>query len=82
MANRSSFVDSPLNGAHKYFAEASCAPYQKVIEEVAWRDALRYAQALASWQPNNSYQPAMDLYMGNDSRGPLSEALRGMAIDI
>lgn len=72
---------SPASGTRKYFADAFCTPYQKLVERIAWSDALQYAQALASWQPNGSFQPAMDLYMGNDSRGPLGATLRGMASD-
>ena len=79
MANQSTLRDRPADNNQKYFAEALCTPYQKFIEEVAWRDALQYAQALARWQPNSSFQPAMDLYMGNDSRGQLSTTLRGRA---
>ena len=79
MANQSTVAYSPANNTQKYFAEAFCTPFQKLIESLAWRDALRYAQALASWQPNSTFQPAMDLYMGIDSRGQLSAPLRGMA---
>lgn len=79
MASQSNFGDRPADDNQKYFAEALCTPYQKFVEEVAWRDALQYAQALARWQPNSSFQPAMDLYMGNDSRGQLSTTLRGRA---
>ena len=78
MANQSIYGDSWADEYQKYFADALCTPDQKSVEEVAWRDALQYAQALARWQPNNSFQPAMDLYMGNDSRGQLSTTLRGM----
>lgn len=81
IANQSTTGFSPANETKKYFAEAYCTPYQKLIERVAWGDALQYAQALASWQPNDSFQPAMDLYMGNDSRGELGATLQGMASD-
>lgn len=76
MANQSTTGQSPASGTKKYFAEALCTPDQKLVEQVAWSDALQYAQALASWQPNGNFQPAMDLYMGNDSRGPLGATLR------
>lgn len=82
LANQSATGQSPASDTKKYFAEAFCTPDQKLVEQVAWRDALRYAQALASWQPNGSFQPAMDLYMGNDSRGPLGTTLRGMIGDL
>ncbi|KAF6234441.1 hypothetical protein HO173_007474 [Letharia columbiana] len=75
-ANQSTTGVSPASGTKKYFAETFCTPYQKLIEKIAWRDALQYAQSLASWQPNGSFQPAMDLYMGNDSRGQLGATLR------
>ena len=78
MANQSIYGDSCADKYQKYFADTSCTPYQKAVEERAWLDALQYAQALARWQPNSSFQPAMDLYMGNDSRGQLSTTLRGM----
>ena len=79
MTNENIFGESPADQNQKYLAEAFCTPYQKIIEQEAWRDALQYAQALARWQPNSSFQPAMDLYMGNDSRGQLSTTLQGMA---
>ena len=82
MANQDASGESSAYSNQKYFAEAFCTPYQKFIEEVAWRGALQYAQALARWQPNGSFQPAMDLYMGNDSRGQLSTALQGMAGEV
>ncbi len=78
MANQSATNVSPANSTQKYFAESFCNATQKVIEQVTWDDALKYAQALASWQSNGSFQPAMDLYMGNDSRGQLGAVLRGM----
>lgn len=81
MANQSTTGASPASDVKKYFAEAFCTPQQKLIEQIAWRDALQYAQALASWQPNGAFQPAMDLYMGNDSRGELGATLRGMTSD-
>ena len=80
MANQNAAGVSPASGTKKYFAEASCSPEEKITERIAWGDALQYAQALASWQPNGSFQPAMDLYMGNDSRGPLGATLRGMGL--
>ena len=74
MANQSLTSVSPAKGIQKYFADAYCTPTQRVIEQEAWGDAGRYAQALASWRPNNgTYQAAMDLYMGTDSVGPLSD---------
>ena len=79
MTNENIFGESPADQSQKYLAEAFCTPYQKIVEQEAWRDALQYAQALARWQPNSSFQPAMDLYMGNDSRGQLSTTLQGMA---
>ena len=80
MANQSKIFDYILaNHLQKYFAHASCTPKQKIIERATWRDALQLARALASWQPNGTFQPAMDLYMGNNSRGYLSKELRGMA---
>ena len=81
MTNQSTIGVSPASDTKKYFAEAVCTPDQKLVERVAWRDALHYAQALASWQPNGSFQAAMDLYMGNDSRGQLGATLQGMASD-
>ena len=81
MANQSLFSVSPAKGTQKYFADAYCTPAQRAIEEEAWGDAGRYAQALASWRPNETFQPAMDLYMGTDSVGPLSDVLEGMVSD-
>lgn len=81
MANQSATGVSPANSTQKYFAEALCTPAQKAIEQIAWDDARRYAQALASWRPNGSFQPAMDLYMGTDSGGPLSQELEGTVSD-
>ncbi|KAL9077109.1 MAG: hypothetical protein Q9161_000375 [Pseudevernia consocians] len=75
MANQSATGVSPAHGTQKYFAEGLCTPTQKAIEQIAWNDARRYAQALASWRPNGSFQPAMDLYMGTDSGGQLSQIL-------
>ena len=80
-ANQSAIDVSPANGTLKYFAEGLCTAEQRAIEQTAWDDARRYAQALASWRPNGSFQPAMDLYMGTDSRGPLNQVLEGMVID-
>lgn len=77
--NRSSFGVNHADDGQKYLAQAFCTPYQRFVEEVAWRGALQYAQALARWQPNSSFQPAMDFYMGTDSRGQLSAAIRGMS---
>ena len=79
MANQSTLRDSPANDDKKYIADALCTPHQKLTEKVSWREALLYAQALASWQPNSTFQPAIDLYMGNDSRGQLSTPLQGTA---
>lgn len=79
MANLSATGVSLADGTQKYFADALCTPAQRVVEQIAWNDAQRYAQALASWRPNGSFQPAMDLYMGTDSDGPLSDVLEGMA---
>lgn len=81
MANQTMLGDIPANDHQKYFADVFCTPHQKLVERVAWRDAFQYARALATWQPNNTFQPAMDLYMGNDSRGQLSTTLRGMAVE-
>ncbi|KAL9135770.1 MAG: hypothetical protein Q9175_003029 [Cornicularia normoerica] len=75
MANLSATGVSLADGTQKYFADALCTPAQRVVEQIAWNDAQRYAQALASWRPNGSFQPAMDLYMGTDSDGPLSDVL-------
>ena len=82
MANQSLTSVSPAKGTQKYFADVYCTPAQRAIEEEAWLDAGRYAQALASWRPDNgTYQAAMDLYMGTDSVGPLSDVLEGMVND-
>ena len=81
MANQSATGVSPAPGTQKYFAEGLCTPTQKAIEQIAWNDARRYAQALASWRPNGSFQPAMDLYMGTDSGGQLSQILEGTVGD-
>lgn len=81
MANQSAPGVSPADGTQKYYATALCTPAQMVGEAIAWADARRYAEALASWRPNQSFQPAMDLYMGTDSDGPLSELLQGKACD-
>ena len=79
MANQSLTGVSPAKGTQKYFADAYCSPAHRAIEDEAWGDAGRYARALASWRPNNgTYQAAMDLYMGTDSAGPLSDVLEGM----
>ena len=79
MANQSTLGVSPADGTKKYYAEAFCTPSQRFTERMAWRDALQYALALASWQQNGSFQPAMDLYMGNQSRGELGATLRSTA---
>lgn len=78
VANQSARNVSPAHGSQKYIAKALCTPEQLVNESKAWDDARLYAEALASWIPNGSYQPAMDLYMGTDSVGPLREVLQGM----
>ena len=78
MTNQSATDVSLASGTKKYFAETLCSPNDRQVEHNAWQGALQYAQALASWQPNGSFQPAMDLYMGNDSRGQLGGELRGM----
>lgn len=75
---RSTFSVDHADDGQKYLAQAFCTPYQRCVEEVAWRGALQYAQALARWQPNSKFQPAMDFYMGTDSRGQLSTTIRGM----
>ena len=78
MANQSTTGVSLASDTKKYFAEAVCTSHDKQIEHESWLDALQYAQALDRWQPNGSFQPAMDLYMGNDSRGELGAIIRGM----
>lgn len=78
MTNQTATDVSLASGTKKYFAETLCSPHDRQVEYNAWQGALQYAQALASWQPNGSFQPAMDLYMGNDSRGPLGGELWGM----
>ena len=82
MANQSLTGVSPAKGTQKYFADAYCSPAQRAIEEESWGDAGRYAQALASWRPNGTFQPAMDLYMGTDSAGLLWEVLEGMVSEL
>lgn len=82
MANQSTTGVSPDRDTHKYFAERLCTPAQMVNEAIAWSDARQYARALASWRPNGSFQPAMDLYMGTDSFGPLTELLEGMTSEM
>ena len=49
---------------------------------MAWNEALLYATALSSWQVNGSYQEAMDLYMGNDTRGPLGNIVEGICLEL
>lgn len=69
---------SPPIGVKKIYASKLCSHQDKTIEQDAWNDALKFARALASWEANSSFQSAMDLYMGNHSRGPLGVTLRGM----
>lgn len=78
MTNQSATDVSLASGTKKYLAETLCSPDDRQVEHDAWQGALQYAQALSSWQPGGSFQPAMDLYMGNDSRGQLGATLRGM----
>lgn len=75
--NSSSTGVSLPNTTKKFYANALCSPEQEQVEQVAWNDASIYAHALASWHANGSYQAAMDMYMGNDSRGPIGEILAG-----
>lgn len=65
------------NTTKKFYAKALCSSEQQQVEQIAWNDAFAYAHALASWNANGSYQAAMDLYMGNDTRGPLGDILEG-----
>lgn len=66
------------NATKKFYANALCSPEKQLIEQLTWNDASLYANALASWRPNGSYQAAMDMYMGNDSRGPIGDILEGI----
>lgn len=65
------------NTTKKFYANALCNSEQEQVEQAAWNDAFAYAHALASWHANDSYQTAMDMYMGNDSRGPIGDILEG-----
>ena len=67
----------PPLGVKKVYSEKLCDTIEKEIEAAAWTEASQYAQALASWRVNSSFQSTMDLYMGNDSRGPLGDILKG-----
>lgn len=62
----------------KFYANALCCPEKQLIEQTTWNDASHYAHALGSWHPNGPYQAAMDMYMGNDSRGPIGDILAGI----
>ena len=75
MTNQSATDVSLAGDTKKYLAETLCSPNDIQVEHNAWQGALQYAQALASWQPGGSFQPAMDLYMGNDSNGQLAGTL-------
>ena len=70
-------VSLPTN-VKKFYANTLCATDHKQIEEAAWSDASKYATALASWRINGPFQDAMDLYMGNDTRGPLGKVAIGI----
>lgn len=69
------------NDTKKFYANNLCTPERIQIEQVAWSDALMYALALASWRVNSTYQEAMDIYMGNDTRGPLGRVVEGTYLD-
>ena len=68
---------TPPLGVKKVYSHKLCDPAERAVEQVSWVEAAQYAQALSSWRINSSFQPAMDLYMGNDSRGSLSSLLEG-----
>ena len=61
----------------KFFANALCTENHKRVERRSWIEASKYAEALASWQVNGTYQEALDLYMGNSTRGPLGKIVEG-----
>ena len=75
--NESNTGVSLPNDTLKFYANNYCTTGQIQIEQEAWNDALPYALALASWRFNSTYQEAMDLYMGNDTRGPLGRIVEG-----
>jgi hypothetical protein len=41
--------------------------WMSIIEAQAWGDAEALASAAVQWNPGKKWQPAMDLFMGNDS---------------
>ena len=78
--NRSIDDASMPGDIKKFYSHSYCTSDQIKQEQDAWKDAGLYAKALASWQVNGSYQEAMDLYMGTDTRGPLGEIVEGMCL--
>ena len=64
--------------SHRFYAGRFCSTLQRQVEQIAWRDAMLYAEALTLWSPNQTYQAAMDLYMGNHTRGTLGNILEGV----
>ncbi|KAL6718041.1 hypothetical protein ACLMJK_004126 [Lecanora helva] len=80
-SNESNIDVSLPNDTLKFYATTLCTADQLHIEQEAWDDALKYAMALASWRVNSTYQEAMDLYMGNDSRGLFARALQGVHLN-
>ncbi len=77
-----SYNDSDLDvslpsDTKKFYSNRLCTAEQRQLEQMDWADALRLATALASWRVNGPYQAAMDLYMGNDTRGRLGKIVEG-----
>ena len=80
--NISDFNVSLPSDKKKFYANNLCSTEKKVAEKIAWNEALLYATALSSWHVNSSYQEAMDLYMGNDTRGPLGDIVEGTCLEL
>lgn len=61
----------------KFYAHALCNAEQEQIEQEAWYGAAVYAYAMIWWHANGPYQDTRDIYMGNDSRGPIVDVPKG-----
>lgn len=60
-------TDSPTGSSSKFQWQIykSCDDGNRSAITNAWRDSVKFADALNSWKPKERYQPAMEMYMGD-----------------
>ena len=62
-----SLTAATLSSNFQWQIYKKCPDTNRAIINSAWADSRELSDALASWIPNKSYQPAMDMYMGTRS---------------